>query len=196
MSRTMLLRSAAGGLLAAGLFVITTVLDVVAPVQNPYTTAGDVLHQALLVVAFGGAAVAIVGIAMVLRGTGRLTTLALIAAVLAGGGYAAIGVLSLVDLLQGERTLITARLVAAGLLLIGSLLLGVLVLITRALPWWCGVLLIIAFPLGDVVSGLLGTGEGLVLALLWGAVGVALLRRSSTSAQPRAFAGRREQVVR
>ena len=44
------------------------------------------------------------------------------------------------------------RQIAALGLLVGSALLGVLVLITRVVPWWCGVLLIIAFPLGDVVD--------------------------------------------
>ena len=48
---------------------------------------------------------------------------------------------------------------------------------TRVLPWWCGVLLIVAFPLGDVANELFGSAENLLLALLWGSMGVALLSR-------------------
>ena len=61
-------------------------------------------------------------------------------------------------------------------------------LITRALPWWCGVLLIVAFPLGDVVNQMFRGSEGLLLALLWGTVGVALLARARpTGANSRAL---------
>ena len=48
----------------------------------------------------------------------------------------------------------------------------------RLVPWWCGVLLIIAFPLGDVADEIFSGAEGLLLGLLWGSVGVALLRQA------------------
>ena len=47
----------------------------------------------------------------------------------------------------------------------------------RLLPWWCGVLLIVAFPLGDVANAIFSSAENLLLALLWGSVGAALLSR-------------------
>ena len=53
---------------------------------------------------------------------------------------------------------------------------------TRILPWWCGVLLIIAYPLGDLSNEVLTGSEGILLGMLWGAVGYALLTRSGTVA--------------
>ncbi len=188
MSTTALTRAGWGGLLAAVLFVTTMVIDQVAPVQSPYSSPSDYVHQAALVLAFQGAASAVIGIFLLLRSTGRFAALSLVGAVLAGSGYFVVGLLSLINLIQGERTLVQIRMVAALVLLVGSALLGVLVLITRALPWWCGVLLIVAFPLGDVANQIFRGSEGLLLALLWGSVGVALLaharRREPAAHQP------------
>jgi hypothetical protein len=39
----------------------------------------------------------------------------------------------------------------------------------RVLPWWCGVLLIVGFPLSVAISG------GIVLGIVWGLTGYALL---------------------
>jgi hypothetical protein len=193
MSTPALTRAGWGGLLAAVLFVTSTVINVVAPVQTPYVSPTDYVHQAALVLAFQAAAGAVFGVYLVLRSTGRLAALSLIGAVLAGGGYVVVGLLSLVNLVQGERTLVQIRIVAALVLLVGSALLGVLVLITRALPWWCGVLLIVAFPLGDVANQVFSGSEGLLLALLWGSVGGALLayagrgdRQPATAREPAA----------
>ena len=38
-------------------------------------------------------------------------------------------------------------------------------------------LLIIAFPLGDVANAILSSAENLLLALLWGSMGIVLLSR-------------------
>src|SRR3712207_9377675 len=68
--------------------------------------------------------------------------------------------------------------------LVGSILLGVMTLRARLLPWWCGVLLIVGFPLGDILEGVVGTGsESIVLGIVWGAIGYALLSQSSTAAE-------------
>jgi hypothetical protein len=56
-------------------------------------------------------------------------------------------------------------------------LLGVIIIRARLLPWWCGVLLIVTFPLGHFANALFGATENLLLALLWGSRGVALLSR-------------------
>jgi L-alanine-DL-glutamate epimerase-like enolase superfamily enzyme len=53
----------------------------------------------------------------------------------------------------------------------------VIIIRARLLPWWCGVLLIVAFPLGDVANAIFSSAENLLLALLWGSMGVALLSR-------------------
>jgi hypothetical protein len=179
MSNASLRPSGWAGLLAAALFVTSTVINLVAPVQEPYVSTTDYVHQTVLVLAFLAVVGAVVGLTALLRSTGRMRALSAIGGVLTGGGYLIVGLLGLVNVIQGERSLVAVRQVAALVLLVGSALLGVLVLITRVVPWWCGVLLIIAFPLGDVVDALFPGGEGILLALLWGSVGVALLVRAA-----------------
>jgi hypothetical protein len=53
----------------------------------------------------------------------------------------------------------------------------VIIIRAKLLPWWCGVLLIIAFPLGDVANAIFSSAENLLLALLWGSMGIVLLSR-------------------
>jgi hypothetical protein len=92
-------------------------------------------------------------------------------------GYAIIAVTTVISMLQGHASLLIIRLAGAGLLLIGSALLGVIIIRARLLPWWCGVLLIVAFPLGHFANAIFSSAENLLLALLWGSMGVALLSR-------------------
>ncbi len=54
----------------------------------------------------------------------------------------------------------------------------------KLLPWWCGVLLIVAFPLGDRANAIFGSAEYLLLALLWGSMGIALLVRREKVPEP------------
>jgi hypothetical protein len=54
------------------------------------------------------------------------------------------------------------------------------------LPWWCGVLLIVAFPLGHFANAIFGAVENLLLALLWGSMGIALLTRRQGVTEPAA----------
>lgn len=178
MSNNALLRGGFGGLLAAVLFATSTVINQIRPVQIPYVTTTDYVNEAVLAVAFAGAVAAVVGLASMLRHHGRFRRLTAVGAALAGTGYLLVSVLSLINLSQGDRVLVEIRQIAALSLLVGSALLGVLVLITKVLPWWCGVLLIIAFPLGDVVDAMMSGGEGVLLALLWGTVGGGLLARA------------------
>ena len=110
-------------------------------------------------------------------GTFRYGRLGTTGAVLTIAGYAIIAVLTVISMVQGQASLLTVCLAAAGLLLIGSALLGVIIIRARLLPWWCGVLLIVAFPLGDVANAIFSSAENLLLALLWGSMGVALLSR-------------------
>ncbi|HEX3206234.1 MAG TPA: hypothetical protein VHQ68_08345, partial [Propionibacteriaceae bacterium] len=85
--------------------------------------------------------------------------------------------MTVISMVQGYASFQYVRLAGAGVLLIGSVLLGVIILRARLLPWWCGVLLIVAFPLGHFANALFGAAENLLLALLWGSIGVALLSR-------------------
>jgi len=100
-----------------------------------------------------------------------------------GLGYGFVGLLNAVNIIQGERSLNTVRLGAALVILIGSVILGVVVLATRVLPWWCGVLLIIAFPLGDAANAVFASAENVLYVLLWGSIGLALLRRATVSTE-------------
>jgi hypothetical protein len=84
----------------------------------------------------------------------------------------------------GHESLGNVRIGGGLAVLIGSVLLGVIILRARRLPWWCGVLLIVALPLGDVANSIFSAAENLLLALLWGSVGVALLARREGAADP------------
>ena len=97
-------------------------------------------------------------------------------------GYAIVFVVITVSILEGGASLLTVRLAGAAAVLIGSILLGAMTIRARILPWWCGVLLIIAFPLGDLSDAVLEGSEGILLGMLWGVVGTALLSRSGTVA--------------
>lgn len=172
------------GLLAAILFLISTVIDQLAPVQTVYDSPNEYVYQTLSMVAFLGAVGAVIGFWAVQSRPGRFRRLGTVAAGLTGAGYTVVALVNAVSIAQGERSLVTVRIAAALTLLIGSVILGFIVLRTRLLPWWCGVLLIIAFPLGDVANELFRGAEGVLLALLWGSVGLALLARTHSSAEP------------
>jgi len=90
----------------------------------------------------------------------------------------------MISMAVGQESLGNVRLGGGLAVLIGSVLLGVIILRARMLPWWCGVLLIVAFPLGDVVNAIFSAAENLLLALLWGSVGVALFARREGVAEP------------
>jgi hypothetical protein len=104
--------------------------------------------------------------------------------VLTIAGYAIIAVMTVISMVQGQRSLLPIRLTGAGLVLVGSALLGVIIIRARLLPWWCGVLLIVTFPLGHFANALFSSAENLLMALLWGSVGVALLIRRQEVAEP------------
>jgi hypothetical protein len=55
-----------------------------------------------------------------------------------------------------------------------------MILRARVLPWWCGVLLIVGFSLGDIFDEIVARGsEGIVFGIVWGLVGYALLSSNS-----------------
>ena len=99
-------------------------------------------------------------------------------------GYAIIAVMTVISMVQGHASFLTVRLAGAGVLFIGSVLLGVIIIRARLLPWWCGVLLIVAFPLGHFANAIFGAVENLLLALLWGSMGIGLLTRRQGVTEP------------
>jgi hypothetical protein len=98
-------------------------------------------------------------------------------------GYAVVFVVIIVSILEGGASLFTVRLAGATAVLIGSILLGAMVIHARIIPWWYDVVLIIAFPLGDLSNAVLEGSEGISLGILWGLVGYALLSHSGAVAE-------------
>jgi hypothetical protein len=78
---------------------------------------------------------------------------------------------------------LTVRLTGGVAVLIGSILLGVVTIRARLVPWWCGVLLIVAFPLGHFSNAIVSGGEGILLRILWGLVAYTLLSLRGTVAE-------------
>ena len=157
------------------LLVAAAVLALIAPVGWVYRTPTDYLHQVLVLLAFGLVVPAVVGLHVRHRGQRRYGWFGTVAAGLTAIGYAAVTLIVLVGLVAGGRVLNEVRVGFAIALLIGSALLGIAVLLCRLLPWWCGVLLIVAFPLGDAANAVFAASEYLLLAVTWGLVGAALL---------------------
>ena len=127
--------------------------------------------------AYVGVIIAVLGIHSLHAGNSRYGTVGTAGSVITIAGYTIIAVITLISMIRDFEYLLTVRIGAAGLVLIGSVLLGVIIIRAKLLPWWCGVLLIIAFPLGDVANAIFSSAENLLLALLWGSMGIVLLSR-------------------
>jgi hypothetical protein len=161
------------GLVAAALLIMSAIIDQMSP-----GTAGSNLYLNVIVLAaYLAVIVTVLGIHALHSGTPRYGRLGTTGAVLTIAGYAIIAVVTVISMVQGQRSLLPVRLTAAGLVLVGSALLGVIIIRARLLPWWCGVLLIVTFPLGHFANSIFSSAENLLMALLWTSMGVALLRR-------------------
>jgi hypothetical protein len=165
------------GLVAAALLILSAILNQMSPVQQTYDSAASYLYRGVALAAYIAMIVAVLGIHALHSGTPRYGRLGVIGAGLTIAGYAIIAVVTVISMVLGRASLLTIRLPGAVLLIIGSILLGVIIIRARLLPWWCGVLLIVAFPLGAVANAIFSSAEALLLALLWGSMGVALLSR-------------------
>jgi hypothetical protein len=168
---------------AAALFAMSTVLTQVAPVGTEYVTATDYLHQLIPMAAYAAVLVALKGDHARHRSVERYGRVGSVGAALTAGGYAAVLVIVAAGVVMGARVLNDVRPVAALVLLVGSVILGVAILRAQVVPWWCGALLIVAFPLGDVANEAFDGAEGLLLALLWGSIGLALLKPTRPSSE-------------
>lgn len=167
-----------GGVVAGVVFVLAGILILISPPQSvSFDSFGDYLTAIILAVAFAGTLVAIAGLHFLQRGHyGRLGA---VSSAVTFIGYAVIAVVTAVSTLAGGEVLPNVRLIGGVAVLIGSILLGAMSLRARMLPWWCGVLLILGFPLGDVLEELLASGsEAIVLGIVWGSAGYALLSPS------------------
>ena len=171
------------GVAAAGLLILSAIIYLLNPVQRTYDSASSYLYLGVTLAAYIAVVVAVLGIHALHSGTPRYGRLGTTGTVLTIAGYAIIAVMTVISMVQGYASFLTVRLAGAGVLLVGSVLLGVIILRARLLPWWCGVLLIVAFPLGHFANALFGAAENLLLALLWGSTGVALLSRREGAAE-------------
>jgi hypothetical protein len=172
------------GAFAAVMFVVSFIINQLAPVQRVYDSSSDYLYQVVTLVAYAGAMIAVLGLHALQSPSGRYGRLGAVGSLLTFIGYAIVVVVTAISILQGGQALLTVRIAGAAALLIGSILLGVITIRARVVPWWCGVLLIVAFPLGDFSNAVVRGGESILLGLLWGSVGYALLRRSLHTPQP------------
>ena len=177
MSSSVVKSGGVAGLGAAGLLILSAILNQLTPGDGTVDTPAEYFYRAVTVLAYVGVIIAVLGIHSLHRGNSRYGWLGSAGSVMTIAGYASIAVITLISMLQNFEYLLTIRIGAAVLILVGSLLLGVIIIRARLLPWLCGVLLIVAFPLGDVANAIFRSAENLLLALLWGSVGVALLTK-------------------
>jgi hypothetical protein len=172
------------GIVAAALFIVSAILHQLSPLQRTYDSVASYLYLGVVVVAYIAVIIAMLGIHALHSGRPRYGRLGTTGTVLTIAGYLIMIVVRMISVVAGRESLGNVRIGAGLAVLIGSVLLGVIILRARILPWWCGVLLIVAFPLGDVANAIFSAAENLLLALLWGSVGVALLARREGVAEP------------
>jgi hypothetical protein len=172
------------GVVAAALLILSAILYQLHPVQRTYDSAASYVYVGLGLAAYVAVIVAVLGIHALHSGTPRYGRLGTTGTVLTIAGYAIIAVMTVISMVQGHASFLMVRLAGAVVLLVGSALLGVIILRARLLPWWCGLLLIVAFPLGHFANAIFGAAENLLLALLWGSMGIALLSRREGVADP------------
>jgi hypothetical protein len=173
-----------GGLasIVAGVMnALTGILTPFAPQEVVFDSFSDYLIEVLFVLALAGTLLAIAGLHVLQRGSYGRTGAA--GSLTAFVGHALLLVAATATALAGREVL--DAVIPLGLLaaLVGLVLLGTATLRARVLPRWCGVLLIIGFPLTivfDIATG--GTG-GIVMGAVWASVGYALLLSSGASAQ-------------
>ena len=172
------------GIAAAALFIVSAILEQLSPLQRIYDSVASYLYLGVVVAAYIAVIVAVLGIHALHSGRPQYGRLGTTGTVLTIAGYLIMIVVRMISMVAGRESLGNVRIGAGLAVLIGSVLLGVIILRARILPWWCGVLLIVAFPLGDVANAIFSAAENLLLALLWGSVGVALLARREGVAEP------------
>jgi hypothetical protein len=174
------------GVAAAVLLILSVILYQLNPVQRTYDSTASYVYLGVVLAAYIAVIAAVLGIHALHSGTPRYGRLGVTGTVLTIAGYAIIAFMTVISMVQGHPSLLTVRLAGAGVLLVGSALLGVIIIRARLLPWWCGVLLIVTFPLGHFANAIFGAVENLLLALLWGSMGIALLSRREGVADPAA----------
>jgi hypothetical protein len=190
MSPSMVRWGGLAGVASGVILVLSGILTLLAPPQGAPSSLGDYLLSdllsAALIVAFALALVAVAGLHAAQSRSGRYGWLGAAGALLTFVGYAIVLMAAHITTLAGGEPSQTVRVVGGLAVLVGSILLGVMTIRARVLPWWCGVLLIVGFPLGAVLEEAVAAGsENIVFAIVWGSIGYGLLsRRDAVSEQP------------
>jgi hypothetical protein len=188
MSQDMVRWGGLAGVAAGVMFVLSGILTfIVAPPlpTRALGSFGDYLYEVVVAVAFALALVAIAGLHAAQRYSERYGILGTAGFWLTFLGYALVLVIAHLYRLVGGEYILSLRLVGGLLVLVGSILLGAMTIRAGVLPWWCGVLLMVAFPLGAFLENVLAGIENIVFAIAWGLIGYALLsRRGVVAEQP------------
>ena len=188
MSRDMVMWGGLAGVVAGVMFLLSGMLYfIVAPPlpTRPLGSFGDYLYEVVVAVAFVQVLVTIAGLHAAQRQSGRYGILGTAGFLLTFVGYALVLVIAHLIRLVGGEPILSVRLVGGLLVLVGSMLLGAMTLYARVLPWWCGVVLIVGFPLGAFLETVRSGIENIVFAIVWWLIGYALLsRRGAVAEQP------------
>jgi hypothetical protein len=184
MSSSMVRWGGLAGAASGAMFLLSGILTLIAPPQGAPKSFGDYLLGVVLVVAFVLAMVAVAGLHAAQSRSGRYGRLGAAGALLTFVGYAIVLVAAHITRLAGGESVTAVRLGGGLVVLVGSILLGAMTLRARVLPWWSGVLLIVGFPLGAILEEAVAAGsENIVFAIVWGAIGFALLSRRDMAAE-------------
>lgn len=168
------------GMVAGAMYLLIGIVNQFAPQEIVFISLSDYLIEVLYFVALLGTLVAIAGLHSAQSGSyGVLGTVGSVAAAV---GFVLLLVVSLVTLLVGGAVLGILTLLGVLVALVGLVLLGIATIRARVLPWWCGLLLIVVFPLSIVLNVVAGAG-GFLLGIVWGLVGFVLLSSGQASAR-------------
>jgi hypothetical protein len=181
MSSEMVRWGGLAGVAAGVMFVLAGILSVIAPSHRILGSFSYYLIEVVIVVAFALTLVAIVGLHALQ--SGRYGPYGPVGSLITFIGYAIVLVSGHIITLAGGEPIYIVGFQGGWVAFLGSILLGTMTLNARVLPWWCGVLLIVGFPL-DAILDLGVGGESIVLAIVWGLIGYALLSRRGTVEQP------------
>jgi hypothetical protein len=169
------------GVAAGVLYVLSAIISLVAPQQRVFDSFSDYLIEILFVVALAGTLVAVVSLHALQ--SGRYGRLGAAGSAITFIGYALLFVAAAATTLAGREVLDAVFPIGVLAILVGSILLGAMTLRARMLPWLCGVLLIVGFPLTVPLDVAISGAGGIVLGIVWALVGYALLSRGGAAVQ-------------